>query len=183
MVDTTLTVPTRSVATIEAGLVTGIILVPADARLNGDDLVWKGDDGEDIVFAPPPEISYVFAPEGCAIGWAVIKGKPVPPAPLPLSLDQRRVMARAECARRIQARASAATQANLTAYATVLSIKPEASRTPAEAADLQAYTQAIDWVAAMRARWLEIAEGKANPQDDKEWPEPSPAAVAMAARF
>ncbi len=91
--------------------------------------------------------------------------------------------ARAECGRRIEARASEATQRNMSLFAGVLALVPPASRTPEQNAAVQGLIDAEIWVTAMRARWPEIVAEGLDPLDDANWPEPSPAAIALAARF
>lgn len=92
-------------------------------------------------------------------------------------------LARAECGRRIFARASSTTQANMGLYAGVLAAIPAASRTAAQKADIAALADAAAWVDAMRARWPQIAADGLDPTDDTNWPQPSAAAVALAGRF
>jgi hypothetical protein len=90
---------------------------------------------------------------------------------------------RAECARRILARASEATQRNMALYAGVLALVPAADRTNPQKADVVALGDAAAWVAEMRARWPVIAAEGLDPADDAQWPEPSAEALALAARF
>jgi hypothetical protein len=103
----------------------------------------------------------------------------LPTAPqLPPTEDQ----AKAECARRINAAASLATQLNLNAYVSVLNAK--ATLTTAEQADLAAFGQAVGWIAAMRAKWKQLyTAGDVDFRDDGKWPALPEAAAALAARF
>lgn len=80
---------------------------------------------------------------------------------------------RAEVHRRILARASYNTQINMAAAAA-------AGRFTG--ADADAFQDALDWVDAMRTKGQELV---ADPTyaDDSHWPEPTAAAIALAARF
>lgn len=105
------------------------------------------------------------------------------PYGLRCSPPDARGLARAECARRILAAASANTQANMTAYATTIAAKAANARTAEEAQALAAYVEAVAWVAAMRARWPQLAADGLDPADDANWPELPAEAAALAARF
>jgi hypothetical protein len=97
---------------------------------------------------------------------------------LPPTPDQ----ARAECARRINAAASQATQLNLNAYLNVLNAK--ANLSTAEQADVAAFAQAVGWIAAMRANWKILqAAGDVNYRQDAKWPALPASAAALASRF
>lgn len=92
------------------------------------------------------------------------------------------VEARGECARRIIALASEATQRNLAAYMALLALKP--SLTTEEQADVAAFGQAMQWIGAMRATWRDLVEN--NDEDwriDAKWPACPQAAIDLAARF
>jgi hypothetical protein len=100
-----------------------------------------------------------------------------------LALASRLDVARAECARRIFARASAATQSNINLYLGTIAARSESRRTAQQAADLKAIFEGSAWIAEMRARCPEIAAKALDPTDDANWPEMSEAAAALAARF
>lgn len=141
-------------------------------------------EGIDPAQAFHPSLILVPATSDAIVGWVYAGGgfsAPLPPPPPPP--EALRAAARAECARRILARASTATQHNLSLHAGVLALIPAASRTAAQKADAAALADAAQWVAEMRARWPEIAEQGLDPADDANWPEPSAAAAALAARF
>lgn len=90
--------------------------------------------------------------------------------------------AKAECARRINAAASLATQLNLNAYLNVLNSKAKLSTD--EQADLAAFAQAVGWIGAMRNRWKSLhAAGDVNFRQDAKWPALPAAAEALAGRF
>jgi hypothetical protein len=154
---------------------TGAVIEPGRAAVYTERPTTAADcfhpDAGFVPHAPGAEVGF----ERSGNGWAP------PPPPPPPSIKERQAAARAECARRITARASANTQANMTAYATVLTAK--APPGAADKADLAAFAQAIAWVGQMRARWPEIAAQELDPADDANWPEPSAAASAFAARF
>jgi hypothetical protein len=120
------------------------------------------------------------AEQGWGYADGVFSAPPPPPAPPP---EARLASARAECARRIFARASAVTQQNMSLHVGLLAAIPEGKRTAADKADLEAALDGKVWIDAMRARWPEIAAEGLDPADDANWPKPSAAAVALAARF
>lgn len=80
-----------------------------------------------------------------------------------------------EVERRIFAHASANTQMNMTGAATAGLLTAD---------QMDAYKQGLLWVAAMRSKGAElIANNTEDYLDDKHWPEPSAAAVALADVF
>lgn len=80
-----------------------------------------------------------------------------------------------EVERRIFAHASANTQMNMTGAATAGLLTSD---------QMEAYKQGLLWVAAMRSKGAElIANNTEDYLDDKHWPEPSAAAVALANAF
>ena len=96
--------------------------------------------------------------------------------------DDIHAAAKAECARRIFAAASANTQNNLNAYFALLGSKPTLSS--AEQADVAAFAQALGWIGAMRAKWVALADaGDTAFADDAKWPALPTAVAALAARF
>ena len=91
---------------------------------------------------------------------------------------------KAECRRRIYAAASAETQMNMATAAAVVSAKTASNRSAEESAMLAGLGQAIDWVAAMRARVVELA---ADPEldflSDESWPDLPDGARDVVAMF
>jgi hypothetical protein len=80
-----------------------------------------------------------------------------------------------EVERRIFAHASANTQMNMTAAATADLLNADQK---------EAYKQGLIWVSEMRAKGAELIASKTvDYEDDKHWPEPSAAAVALAKAF
>ncbi len=78
---------------------------------------------------------------------------------------------KAECRRRIYAAASAETQMNMATAAAVVSAKTASNRSADESAMLAGLGQAIDWVAAMRGRVLELAaNAELDFVADESWP-------------
>lgn len=91
---------------------------------------------------------------------------------------------KAECKRRIYARASAETQMNMTAAAAVVGAKPASSRSAAENAILAGHASALQWVADMRENCSTLAADlDSDFRADASWPEPSPEASALVAQF
>ena len=92
--------------------------------------------------------------------------------------------AKAECRRRIYAAASAETQMNMATAAAVVSAKTASNRSAEESAMLAGLGHAIDWVAAMRARVVELA---ADPEldflSDESWPDLPDGARDVVAMF
>lgn len=94
-----------------------------------------------------------------------------------------RAACRAECARRIFAAASATTQNNLNAYMNWLALK-SGTLTNAEKADVAAFGEAFQWIAAMRATWRQLhTAGDQDFREDAKWPALPATAAALAARF
>jgi hypothetical protein len=92
------------------------------------------------------------------------------------------VEARAECAKRILAYASDATQLNMLAYGLALIAKP--SRTAEDQADLAAFAQGATWIGAMRAKWRAlVTAGDPDWRDDAKWPACPQAAADLAAKL
>ena len=82
---------------------------------------------------------------------------------------------RAEVQRRILARASSNTQINMAAARAADQFSAEQN---------VAYLDALTWVDAVRAKGRELtAAGDETFADDAHWPEPSAAALALAAEF
>lgn len=144
---------------------------------------WTGEAEGD--WTPPA--GHQAQPHATAqIGWKRTGATlaPLPePEPPPPTAEERRAAARLECQRRIFAAASANTQANMTAALAVISAKPAAERSQAEAEALDAFAAAVGWIGAMRARWPAIAADGLDPADDAQWPPLPAAAAALAARF
>ena len=132
----------------------------------------------------PPAFAARYRPCGPDVseGWLLDDGAftpPPPPAPQPPTVAE----AKAECARRIFAAASGNTQNNLNAYMNWLALK-SGTLTSAEKADVAAFGEAFQWIAAMRAKWKVLhAAGDADFREDAKWPVLPPAAAALAARF
>ncbi|MGO4334948.1 hypothetical protein AB4037_08535 [Labrys sp. KB_33_2] len=91
---------------------------------------------------------------------------------------------RAECAWRIYAAASQATQANLNGYINLLNAKAlqGGTLTDAQKSDLITFAAAMDWINAMRGACAGLI-GNAAYRDDGNWPSLSPELAAFAARF
>lgn len=90
---------------------------------------------------------------------------------------------RAECARRIEAAASDATQKNMAAYFALLGIK-SASLSQAEADQVRAFAMAINWINQMRQTWRAMAAAnEPDPTNDEKWPVLPAEAVTLAASF
>lgn len=104
------------------------------------------------------------------------------PTPTPPAIDD--AMVRAECARRIYAAASAATQANLNGYMNLLNAKAISGQalTAEEQADVSLFAQAMAWISAMRGTVPGLI-GDAAYTDDSKWPVLSDDLKAFAARF
>jgi hypothetical protein len=91
--------------------------------------------------------------------------------------------ARAECARRILAYASEASQRNLNANFALLATKT-GTRAIAETADLAAFDQWVVWVSAMRTKWPQlVASGDPDWFQDAKWPACPQPAIDLAKRF
>lgn len=153
-------------ARIENGLAAEIVTLPAGVT-------------PDKAFHP----SLVFhaADANVRAGWVFADGVFSPPAP-PQPSPPTEAEARAECARRIFAAASANTQNNLNAYINVLNAK--GALTNPEKADVAAFGEAFLWIAAMRSTWKQLlAAGDADFRNDAKWPPLPAAAAALAARF
>ncbi len=91
---------------------------------------------------------------------------------------------KAECRRRIYAAASAETQMNMAAAAAVVSSKTASNRSTEESAMLAGLGQAIDWVAAMRARVVELAaDADLDFLADESWPDLPDGARDVVAMF
>lgn len=85
------------------------------------------------------------------------------------------ILVRSEVSRRIFLHASANTQMNMTAAATAGLLSED---------QMQAYRDALFWVSKMRAKGAELIANNAQDYfDDKYWPEPSDAAVALVNAF
>lgn len=91
---------------------------------------------------------------------------------------------RQECARRIYAAASQATQANLNGYINLLNAKvlQGGTLTDAQKADLITFAAAMDWINTMRGACATLI-GNAAYREDGNWPPLSPELAAFAARF
>lgn len=80
-----------------------------------------------------------------------------------------------EVSNRIFAHASRNTQMNMTGAATAGLLTPD---------QMDAYKEGLLWVSSIRSKGAElIASGTEDYSDDKHWPEPSAAAVALANAF
>ncbi|WP_341204783.1 hypothetical protein [uncultured Sulfitobacter sp.] len=91
---------------------------------------------------------------------------------------------KAECRRRIYAAASAETQMNMATAAAVVSAKTASNRSAEESAMLTGLGQAIDWVAAMRARVAELAaDADLDFRADESWPDLPDGARDFVAMF
>lgn len=104
------------------------------------------------------------------------------PTPTPPAIDD--AMVRAECARRIYAAASAATQSNMNGYMNLLNSKAigGTALTAQEQADVALFGQAMAWIEAMRAT-VPTLIGDPAYADDSKWPVLSDDLKAFAARF
>jgi len=98
--------------------------------------------------------------------------------------ELRVLRVKSECRRRIYAAASAETQMNMATAAAVVSAKTASNRSAEESAMLAGLGEAIDWVAAMRARVVELA---ADPEldflPDESWPDLPDGARDVVAMF
>lgn len=89
-----------------------------------------------------------------------------------------------ECRRRIYAAASAETQMNMATAAAVVSSKTASNRSAEESAMLVGLGEAIDWVAAMRRRVVELAtDPDLDFLSDESWPDLPDGARDIAALF
>lgn len=96
----------------------------------------------------------------------------------------RRDAIKAECSRRIFAVASAPTQQNMAAAASVIAGKTVAARSDAEKAVLAGMETALGWVQAMRGAIAPLsADATADYQSDAVWPACPAAVIALAAQF
>jgi len=97
---------------------------------------------------------------------------------------QRARDVKAECKRRIYARASQETQANMTAAAAVIVGKPAGERSEDEQQVLAAFAIAMEWVKAMRATVATLAaDAQADFRNDANWPPLPPEAAELAAVY
>lgn len=126
-----------------------------------------------VPFVAGADIGHILLTDGRYVA-------PVRPLPSP---DDRRRAARAECARRIFARASQVTQTNIALHVGIIGAIAPSSRTSEQRADIAAARDCAEWVALMRARWPVIAAEGIDPARDDVWPDPSTEAMALAARF
>ncbi len=98
--------------------------------------------------------------------------------------DALLLQVKAECRKRIYSRASAETQMNMATAAAAISGKAEADRTKDEAAVLVGIKAALDWVGAMRARVVALAD---DPETDftldESWPECPPELAVLTEQF
>ncbi|WP_208994793.1 hypothetical protein [Pseudovibrio sp. Alg231-02] len=91
---------------------------------------------------------------------------------------------KAECRKRIYARASAETQMNMATAAAAIAGKVVADRSADEATLLTSTKAALDWVGAMRSKCPELAEDPATDfTQDASWPECPPEVVALTEQF
>ncbi|MCM2291106.1 hypothetical protein NAC44_02030 [Allorhizobium sp. BGMRC 0089] len=91
---------------------------------------------------------------------------------------------KAECRRRIYAVGSAEAQMNVTSITATISAKTASSRSDAEKAILDAASQSIEWVTAMRQRFTELADDmSADYLGDASWPECPEAVIDLYAQF
>ncbi|KZK95065.1 MULTISPECIES: hypothetical protein [unclassified Pseudovibrio] len=98
--------------------------------------------------------------------------------------DARLTTIKAECRKRIYARASAETQMNMATAGAAIAGKAEADRSQDEKAVLVGIKAALDWVGAMRSKCLELAEDPASDfTQDASWPECPPEVVALTEQF
>jgi len=98
--------------------------------------------------------------------------------------EVRATAIKSECRRRIYAAASAETQMNMATAAAVVSAKTASNRSAEESAMLVGLGQAIDWVAAMRGRVLELAaDSDLDFHADESWPELPDGARDVVAMF
>lgn len=96
----------------------------------------------------------------------------------------RRAFVKAECRRRIYGVASAETQMNMAAAATIISAKTASTRTEAEKALMAAFAASLEWVQDMRAAIETItADAAADVAADASWPPCPQEVVALAAQF
>lgn len=90
----------------------------------------------------------------------------------------------AECRRRIYALASAETQMNMAAAASLISAKTSSQRSEQENGVLGGLEAALGWVQAMRGNVAVLAgDPSKDISDDANWPEPPAAAIAVADQF
>lgn len=98
--------------------------------------------------------------------------------------DRRRVAIKIECARRIYAVASAATQQNMAAATALIAAKPASERSDADTLLLTAFAAALNWVQDMRAAVAQLAADPASDYvADAGWPACPPQVVALAEQF
>ncbi|MFS8181401.1 hypothetical protein ACMG4P_07540 [Pseudovibrio denitrificans] len=91
---------------------------------------------------------------------------------------------KAECRKRIYAQASAETQMNMATAAAAIAGKAAEDRSADEAKLLTSTKAALDWVGAMRAKVVELAEDPdINFTLDASWPECPPEVVALTEQF
>ncbi|WP_057466118.1 hypothetical protein [Pseudovibrio sp. POLY-S9] len=91
---------------------------------------------------------------------------------------------KAECRKRIYARASAETQMNMATAAAAIAGKAVAERSADEVTLLTSTKAALDWVSAMRSKCLELAEDPGTDfTQDASWPECPPEVVALTEQF
>lgn len=91
---------------------------------------------------------------------------------------------KAECRKRIYAQASSETQMNMATAAAAIAGKVHTERSAEEAALLTSTKAALDWVGAMRAKVVELAEDPdTNFTQDASWPECPPEVVALTEQF
>ncbi|KZK83614.1 hypothetical protein PsAD13_02665 [Pseudovibrio sp. Ad13] len=91
---------------------------------------------------------------------------------------------KAECRKRIYARASAETQMNMATAAAAIAGKAVVDRSADEVTLLTSTKAALDWVGAMRSKCLELAEDPGTDfTQDASWPECPPEVVALTEQF
>ena len=121
------------------------------------------------------------------IAWAAtdLKAAGVPQAAIDEAQKNARLTTiKAECRERIYAQASAETQMNMATAAAAIAGKAVTDRSAGEATLLTSTKAALDWVGAMRARCLELAEDPdADFKLDASWPECPPEVVALVEQF
>lgn len=146
--------------------------LPEEARAHGSGVVLTPRLSKDL----QETIGYDL---GIPDGFAAAAEAADPSAHAPQPTEKQ---ARAECARRITALASEATQRNLSGYMAMLALKP--TLTTQEQADVVAFGQAMQWISDMRDRWRSlVAAHDDNWRDDSKWPLAPQAAIDLAARF
>lgn len=146
-------------ARIEAGVVTGVIIVPDEATAT--------------------KFKALLCPDRCAPGWNYDGANFVEPAPRgPLEdVDDERFadLVKSACRARILAVVNESAQINVASAAALGTLSEN---------DVAAYADGVAWIAAMRATSADlIANHVLTALEDSSWPDPPASFAALAARF